>query len=442
MAISERTIVIGLTAPFGSGCSTSAGLLRDHLGYYPFTLSTVIRQQWEKLHPRSKPTRANLQALGNDVRRDTKDPGQIAHLAVEYLTSLKDDFDRIVLDGIRNVGEVETLRHRFGRDFYLIALECPASERLERLRGVYGHGDEALDKFRVDNEQDRDQEDAFGQQVELCVDAADVLIVNDGEVTLKKLREKLVEYVRVLTGDAPRYARPEEILMNLAFSASHGSKCLKRQVGAVLVAAGPLESGDVVGQGFNENPTRTLPCVDEPNYGADAKKGMPGRCHRDIVRHETYTSLAKQRARCPNCGERLRTPASEEPPWLCSSCNRNLDMYFWPERAMTLCTAVHAEVAAMIAAGPRARGTSLYTTTHPCFQCAEKLIQAGIRWVIFTEPYPDIRAAGRLELAGIKVRRFEGVRSGRFDEIFSRARPYVARQRNVSRTGPEKRPQR
>ena len=35
--------------------------------------------------------------------------------------------------------------------------------------------------------------------------------------------------------------------MNLAYSASHGSKCLKRQVGAVLVDAVPNTMGQIVG---------------------------------------------------------------------------------------------------------------------------------------------------------------------------------------------------
>jgi deoxycytidylate deaminase len=98
---------------------------------------------------------------------------------------------------------------------------------------------------------------------------------------------------------------------------------------------------------------------------------------------------------------------------------------------MTLCTAVHAEVAAVLAAGSRARGATLYTTTFPCFQCSEKIAQAGVKHIVFTEPYPDIRAAERLEIAGIEIERFEGIRSSRFDEIFSRARPYVSEQQRV-----------
>jgi deoxycytidylate deaminase len=285
-----------------------------------------------------------------------------------------------------------------------------------------------LQDFHSDDERDRDQEFMYGQQIQLCVDQADVLVTNDAEVTLASLRRKLAEYAELVTGENPRYAEPKEILMNLAYSSSHGTKCLKRQVGAILVTAPPGEMGEIVGQGFNENPIGTRPCVEEPQYGADEDQGKLGRCFRDIVRHESYVKFARSKRRCPACGKVLTAKISKVPPWRCAKCNAQLEEFFWPERAMSLCTAVHAEVAAIMAARGRARGATLYSTTFPCFQCAEKLTHAGVKFVVYTEPYPDIRAATRLEIAGIDVAKFEGIRSGRFDEIFSRARPHISEQ--------------
>jgi deoxycytidylate deaminase len=84
---------------------------------------------------------------------------------------------------------------------------------------------------------------------------------------------------------------------------------------------------------------------------------------------------------------------------------------------------VHAEVWAILAAGGRARGGVLYTTTFPCAQCAEKIIQAGIAKVVFTESYPDPYGAERLRLGQIELEQFEGVRSSSFERIFSRIKP-------------------
>jgi len=328
--------------------------------------------------------------------------------------------DRIVVDGIRNVGEIDYLRDRFGTGFYLFALEGSPSERWQRLEHLYAKSASGLEEFKRDDERDRDEENIYGQQVQLCVDQADVLINNTDLSGIAALRNSLPGYIDLVTGKQPRYANPSEIFMNLAYSAAHGSKCLKRQVGAVLVAAPPGEMGDIVGQGFNENPYPTKPCVEEPRYGA--ANGVRGTCYRDIVRNDSFASFVHNAVKCPSCGHPLENAADNLPKWKCRMCKQDFEKYFWAERAMTLCTAIHAEVAALFAAGRRSRGSTLYTTTLPCFQCTEKIILAGVKYIVFNEPYPDVRAGERLSIAGIEIERFEGVRSRRFDEIFSRAR--------------------
>jgi deoxycytidylate deaminase len=362
-----------------------------------------------------------------DRMREEQHFGVLAELAVQSLEAIPDQLDRIVIDGIRNLSEIEFLRERFGNRFYLFALECPVSDRWERLRPSYEQNARSMDDFLKDDQRDQNEEVDHGQQVQLCVDQADVLIDNSDEVSLADLRAKLADYAQLVLGERYRYAKPIEIYMNIAYSASHGSKCIKRQVGAVLVNALPNVVGEVVGQGFNENPINTRPCIEEPEYGADRERNIHGRCYRDIVRQKAFVDLAATGTHCPRCGKPLAAPAQHGPPWNCAGCDADLEDYFWPERAMTLCTAVHAEVAAILSAGGRAKGTTMYTTTFPCFQCAEKLTQAGIANIVFNELYPDIRAAERLQIANIKALRFEGVRSRRFDEIFSRARKGAAR---------------
>jgi len=434
MTIGSTASVIGLTGPFGSGCTTAAKILTTSRGYKSLRLSSMIYERWKAKNPKREPNRAELQALGNEIRLNAKNPGALAQLAIGELERDAKQLKFIVIDGIRNVGEIEVLRDRFGRRFYLLALECPASERWQRVSSSYEASNLTREDFLRDNERDRLQEYAHGQQVQLCVDRADVLLRNDKHLKGNKFRSlfrKLLEYLDLVTGVTPRYAKPAEILMNLAYSAAHGSKCLKRQVGALLVAAEPNAMGEVVGQGFNENPIGTAPCVEESRYGANAKKKVPGACYRDIVRQRAFVELARLKRRCPECGQTIAELIAALPPWRCGSCGTDLEDFFWPERAMTLCTAVHAEVAAILTAGSRARGTTLYTTTFPCFQCAEKIAQAGIKHIIFTEPYPDIRAAERLEIAHIEIERFEGIRSSRFDDIFSKARPYISEQQKV-----------
>jgi diaminohydroxyphosphoribosylaminopyrimidine deaminase / 5-amino-6-(5-phosphoribosylamino)uracil reductase len=72
----------------------------------------------------------------------------------------------------------------------------------------------------------------------------------------------------------------------------------------------------------------------------------------------------------------------------------------------------HAEVAALKAAGDRARGATVYVTLEPCAHhgktppCADALIAAGVRRVVAATPDPSPVAAGglaRLGAAGIET---------------------------------------
>jgi diaminohydroxyphosphoribosylaminopyrimidine deaminase/5-amino-6-(5-phosphoribosylamino)uracil reductase len=73
----------------------------------------------------------------------------------------------------------------------------------------------------------------------------------------------------------------------------------------------------------------------------------------------------------------------------------------------------HAEVAALRAAGDRARGATAYTTLEPCDHhgntppCTEALVDAGIARVVIAVLDPDAKVAGRglhrLRAAGIEV---------------------------------------
>jgi cytidine deaminase len=96
--------------------------------------------------------------------------------------------------------------------------------------------------------------------------------------------------------------------------------------------------------------------------------------------------------------------------------------------------AVHAEVAALLAAGRLGVSTSestLYATTYPCHNCAKHIVAAGVGEVVYIEPYPKSRA---LELHGdaiapgarkddsdrrVLFRPFLGIGPRRFIDLFA-----------------------
>ena len=56
---------------------------------------------------------------------------------------------------------------------------------------------------------------------------------------------------------------------------------------------------------------------------------------------------------------------------------------------------VHAEMEALLScarSGVSPVGGTLYSTTFPCHNCAKHIVAAGLRRVVYVEPYPKSRA--------------------------------------------------
>jgi diaminohydroxyphosphoribosylaminopyrimidine deaminase/5-amino-6-(5-phosphoribosylamino)uracil reductase len=95
--------------------------------------------------------------------------------------------------------------------------------------------------------------------------------------------------------------------------------------------------------------------------------------------------------------------------------------------------APHAEIEALRAAGPRARGATLYVTLEPCAHhgrtppCTDAIIAAGVRRVVLgtRDPNPAVtgNGMGRLRGAGIEVA--SGIEQAACDELVAAFRKHV-----------------
>lgn len=71
-----------------------------------------------------------------------------------------------------------------------------------------------------------------------------------------------------------------------------------------------------------------------------------------------------------------------------------------------LCYAVHSEQNAIVQAakmGISLEGATLYCTHQPCSMCTRIIINAGIKRIVYQNPYPDEFSLKLLNEAGIKV---------------------------------------
>jgi len=183
-------LVVGLTGTLGSGKEMAKLAIKKNFSCYYVTLSTIIRGELE----RKKQTfnRAKLQELGDQMRKQYG-PHILAMLAVEYLPRNK---DLIIIDGIRNPGEVEYLKKKFGGQFLLIAIDAPQNVRWERVqkRGEKADPKNFEEFVEVEKRDLGEAEPDYGQQVKACMKLADVTVINDGSV--EDLEKKMKEAIQ------------------------------------------------------------------------------------------------------------------------------------------------------------------------------------------------------------------------------------------------------
>ena len=262
-----KPLVIALTGPVGSGVSTVSHLLVKK-GFYRLSLASPIKDEFRKqqgaegiltFNQKAIPDwRQKLQDIGDEKRRT-----QLDYWVEKALTVASQDKD-LVIDGVRNLGEIDSLRSRFPNCF-ILAVVASRPTRWDRVKDdIYNKDFKA---FERDDERDAEEELPYGQQVEKCVQQADYILWNEEDLRPSNVREtqlltKLEPDILLMRGQSARYPRPEETYITSAYAASHSSRCLKRFVGAVIVS----DQGLPLSLGYNENPVGMKPCETEYKY--------------------------------------------------------------------------------------------------------------------------------------------------------------------------------
>lgn len=83
-------------------------------------------------------------------------------------------------------------------------------------------------------------------------------------------------------------------------------------------------------------------------------------------------------------------------------------------KVLDRCRALHAEEHAILNAARLGTSLSmkecvLFTTTYPCNLCANKIVQVGIRDIVYFEAYPGDQARQVLDAGKVRQRTFQGV---------------------------------
>jgi len=456
--VDNSAIILGFTGSIGSGCSYIAKEIPNITDkkYRYFKLSEIVRTQLVEAGFKS-PTVEQMQQMGNELRIKFGRNG----LAIGLIDRLKNDaevYKHIIIDGIKNFGEIDFLRQF--PNFYLFSVHADREQRKKRVVGR-NKPFKTDDEFYAADARDEFEASSNGQQVKICSEASDIIIVNKEDIPeastirktdyvtgIKRKYIELIENARAGTKSPQTTPSINELCMTIAYGLSTKSSCLKRKVGAVIIDTANHQSTEaveekaikipnIIASGYNEVPAGAYKCVFDKEYQ---------KCYRDHLQ-ETH---AKKMKHCPNCGEEIvidiacpgcgethsefeknckncKTEIKE--PYLCKGCSIDVFKEYLPGNKNTpgklldLCRALHAEEMAILQLAKRggngAGDLVLFATTQPCNLCANKIATAGIKTVVYAEPYDMKEAAEILKSGGVTLERFEGVKSSAYFKLYN-----------------------
>jgi len=274
-----------------------------------------------------------------------------------------------ILMTLKRPEEVLALRRIYGTGFLLIGVFATEEERLHHLVKEVGMTQEQAEELI---RRDRNEADPHGQGTRDTFHLADVFV----RAAKDEYKDQLVRFVDLLFGHPFHTSTRDEHGMFLAFAGSLRSADLSRQVGAAILS----ERGEVIGIGCND-----VPQAGGGLYGPDENDQRDHIIGYDTNEERRNEMVADIVARLlPNIppAERVKEGLQllKESPLL--------DITEFGR-------AVHAEMDAILAVartGAGARGATLYSTTFPCHNCTRHIIAAGIKRVVYIEPYPKSKA--------------------------------------------------
>src|SRR3990167_8803446 len=181
-------LLIGITGGFGSGKSEAASFF-ELKGFSRIILSSFLEEEAVR-RGFKKITRKILQDTGNEWRKEFGN-GVLSEKAVDFIRRNK--IEKAVIDGIRNIGEVERLRKE--KNFILLGIVSNKKNRFERLKNLKRREKLTWEIFKKLDRRDMGvgQKQA-GLHVVECIALSDIFIDNNG--TKEEFERKLPQFLK------------------------------------------------------------------------------------------------------------------------------------------------------------------------------------------------------------------------------------------------------
>lgn len=383
-------LVIGIVHTVGTNASDTIDCIKDSLRGFRYS-SEVIKVSRDILKQFSTEKAQEFgnefsrisyyMDLGNRIRCQTRDDailmkGVAAYIYERYHAEDDAPQDRkaYIIDSIKHPDEVDFLRKTYGDGFHLIGISDDYEKRkifLTRRKNLSEEQAEELLK-RDDNEEAKNGQhtrDAY-QQADYFINASDKRM---------ETQESIFRLFELLFGNAFISPTFEEYAMFRAYVASLRSADLSRQIGAVIA-----KGQEIIAEGVNDCP-RAFGGLYWPMYDGSGKV-IDEEDGRDYMLGYDSNKI-EQKKIIKRILKNLELEENEE--------NYRKVKIAGIGTLTEYGRVVHSEMEALMMCARNhvsTRGCDMYVTTFPCHNCAKHIISAGIRKVIYIEPYPKSKA--------------------------------------------------
>jgi deoxycytidylate deaminase len=414
-------LVIGLIGPVGTDMELVSSLLETNLKLVDYQAIRIhlingLKQIecWSKLPDSPLDVRYGKHMdAGDEFREKIKRGDALALLGVstivkERLKIVQKDKTpsprtAYILRSLKTPEEVDTLRGIYGDSFILIAAFSNKDQRKQKLAdriAASHHSMKPEDYFPVAEDlikrDEAEIEREFGQNIRDAFHRADSFVH-----THKNIEGSIKRIVELTFGNTFHTPTRDEYGMFHAWGASLRSSALGRQVGAAITS----EDGEIIAVGCNEVP-KAHGGLYWPGDPEDERDHCLRTDSNDDIKYAVFADVLKRLKEADWLSAEQKK--KEVPELLEKALADRSNMGLGRAELLSITEygrAVHAEMAALMDAARRGVNVSqcnLYTTTFPCHNCTKHIIAAGIKRIVYIEPYPKSYAY-RLHKDSIEV---------------------------------------
>lgn len=341
---------------------------------------------------------------------------------------------------LKRPNEISLLRKVYGKNFILISAYGSPEHRLklveERLRRTLPPSTtanvltaKALELISLDADEEGND---YGQRLRETFHLGDVFI--DG-LSKGDMDRQLTRFTQAFFGRTDITPTKGEYGMYAAKAASFRSSDLSRQVGAAIFS----DDGELITQGCNEVPKALggtywdseLPDFRDVKLGFDPNDILKREILRDLFDRLARADLLSDKAKAlGSIDDMVNTLTKKRKPG-----TTDTDGPLAKAQLMDVTEygrVVHAEMCALCDAarlGRSVKSSTLYCTTFPCHNCTKHILAAGIKRVVYIEPYPKSKAKDlhqneieiEKEVEGrVSFLPFLGISPSRYRDIFQK----------------------